>query len=70
MQDHQQVKDKDKRNLENDKVRVAYGHPPSCSCGELGDPSGPQTRMDPAEGAFGPLSNFPIGLSGESYKVR
>ena len=31
------------RNLRNEKIRVAYGHPPSCSCGGLGDPSGPQT---------------------------
>ena len=54
----------------NEKIRVAYGHPPSCSCGGLGDPSGPQTCMDPTEGAFGPLSHFPIGLLGESYKVR
>ena len=55
---------------EYEKVRVAYSHSPSRSCGELGDPSGPQTRMDPTEGAFGPLSDFPIGLLGESYKVR
>ena len=46
-------------------VRVAYGHPPSRSCGGLGDPSGPQNRIDPTEGAFGPHSNFPIGLLGE-----
>ena len=26
-----------------EKIRVAYGHPPSRSCGGLGDPSGPQT---------------------------
>ena len=24
----------------HEKIRVAYGHPPSCSCGGLGDPSG------------------------------
>ena len=29
---------------------------------ELEDPSGPQIRMDPTEGAFTPLSHFPIGL--------
>ena len=56
--------------LYNKKVWVAYGHPPSRSCGGLGDPSGPQTCMEPIEGAFGPLSDFPIGLMGESYKVR
>ena len=55
--------------LNNEKVPVAYSHPPH-SCGELGDSLGPQTRMDPTEGAFGPLSNFPIGLLGESYKMR
>ena len=26
--------------------------------------------MDATEGAFGPLSNFPIGLFGESYKEK
>ncbi len=52
------------------RFRVAYGHPPSCSCRGLGDPLRPQTRMDPTEGAFGPLSDFQIGLLGESYKVR
>ena len=49
---------------------MVHGHPPSHSCGKLGDPSGPQTHMDLTEGAFGPLSDFPIGLLGESYKVR
>ena len=40
-----------------EKVQVAYVHPPSCSCRELEDPSGPQTCMDTTEGAFGPLSS-------------
>ena len=48
-----------------EKVWVAYGHPPSRSCGRLGDPSGPQTHLNPTERAFGPLSDFPIGLLGE-----
>ena len=29
--------------LRNEKVRVSYGHHPLCSCGGLGDPSGPHT---------------------------
>ena len=52
------------------KLTRRFGHPPSRSCGGLGYPSGPQTRRDPTEGAFGPLSDFLIGLLGESYKVR
>ena len=35
------------------------------SCRGVGDSSCPQTCMDATEGAFGPLSNFPIGLLGE-----
>ena len=49
---------------------MAYGHPPSCSCRGLGNPLGPQTHMDPTEGAFDPLSHFPLGLLGESYKMK
>ena len=34
-----------------------------------GNPLHPQTLMGPTKGAFGPISDFPIGLMGESYKV-
>ena len=56
--------------MKYEKVRVAYDHPPSHSCGEQGDPSGPQTRMDQTEGAFGPLFNFLMGLLGEYYTIQ
>ena len=39
----------------NEKVRLAYDHPPH-SCRRLGGPVGT------AEGAFGPFSHFPIDL--------
>ena len=39
----------------NEKIRVAYGHPPSRSCGGLGGPSGPQGPLGPLGGLRPPL---------------